>query len=892
MRLIIACISMLIFLTIETKDVVPEPMLRLQRMIKAGFLAAGATITYTCKSNSKSYEFAAELAADGSLVKAKEVTARRQDASATPAPSDAMIDVSPAKPAPTGTNTGSTSGSSPAKDEETVFSSPTDFALAMYKRTVSRQTQRNKRKPSINGWTDCTVNGKTLVDLLGIMLRERKNAAASSSAQNISKPAQPKEPNPSLDTEKPATGQSEKDNVPVAAKHPVLENDGKDNSDVETSLPNTKPDKLSSKSDLGSASNTNDPSKPKPSTIDVPVPASSKTDGVSAAVSSATKEEAPPSSPAPDPIPTDKVDEEGNDAEESMTRKKSSKSKKTSSKKSKSPSPVPETKKRKRSESGTPQSPSNSGSASMEKATRARSSKSRRRLNMDIGPGIPTDKLDPDTVEAVAVAAAAEKEEAIAARRTTRLAAGKIDKVDYNAASGLPSKPFSNVEPDESDGDIMGIEPATDEPRKSRRREASEREKQRVSRRQAKKRASREQSPGRNGGDGNEGRSSKRGSRSASRNGDSDGAKRGSSVGKDETGEVENAPESRTGTPNSDEDHEEADEFAAVNVSDREDEKGWTISSLSGIASAVRRAESTTPSVVAGNMRKEKLLSNLDLTERDVIDKLNEVIAEIERVHSLCDVSSDNLVREVLAFFATDLRRLSSGHPRPVYTTQRRIARIEKRRVSMEKKKRRAKRELDEVVNKLESEMESRRKTDLDAAFATMNLKELERECQREAESKVKLEKDIKYVKAQERDGRKRFERTKRLYSKLIQTAKDNDTPKVELAPPLNNPDAGPSCKKRSQRPESANTADSNGTIGESVISDETAWRLMEKRSRRGRKTPCRGGVIAARSQAGGGTGAPARARASACTGSRGMSAYLRGGAPEVHGTFGSEKQT
>lgn len=532
-----------------------------------------------------------------------------------------------------------------------------------------------------------------------------------------------------------------------------------------------------------------------------------------------------PNSPSPDRESSPARKSEGKSAKPdggTPSRKKVSKSRKASSKKVHSPSPAPENKKRKHADSESP--PSFAGSASVERRKTSRS-KSRRRLE-----SIPTMDMDPETKEVLAVAAAAEKEEA-AARRTTRLAAGKIGKVDYNVASGVLSKPSSgNADNDESEGEHNSNEQATEEPRKSRRREGSERERhrerQRSSRRQTRKRASREQSPGRAT---EETRNSKRGTRNGSRseprnesrNGDIEANARGPSVSKDDVMDVDTG--SGTGSHESDIDPEECEHFSTTNLNEREDEGGWTINGLTEIAKSVHRTGQISGSAIAADLKQEILLSSVGMSEKEIVNKLEEVTDHIKGFHKTMSDISDYSVRvnDVLSFFATDIERLRSGQPRPLYTAQMRLDRSEKRKVIFEKRKRRAKREVDDSMGKLEAELEARRNADLSAAMATMELREMERKHKLMLETRKKLQRQIRYVKAQERDGKKRVERSRRLYVKLVEKAESNDAPKPDLSAAESTTPAAPSTSKKPRQPLAGTSNDSRRTIGESFTSDE-----------------------------------------------------------------------
>lgn len=813
---------------------VPEAMNRLQQMMKAGVLETGDTIRYTYKASSKSHAFQAELADDGSLVNAKEVADRDEGGD------DATADKSKQ-----GEQAADGKQAARPKGEAAVFSSPTDFATAMYKRTVSTGSRGSKRKPSINGWADCTVNGKTLKDLRGVMLHERKNASSAadhSAAKAVQK--RPASPATAADRSTPKKGVSSKKTASPKKKAPPANGRpetaaGKDKTDPEEADVEPKQEEAkgtvasdaidTSKDKDGPKSSGKDAMEAEPEADAKELESVMKDKAASAdADKKNRKAESSRRSPSPERDSSPARKSEGktsnHDGETLSARKKSSKTRKASSKKVQSPSPAPEGKKRKRTDSDSP--PSVAGSASVDRRKGSRN-KSRRRLNAET---LPTMDLDPDAVEAAAVAAQAEKEERLAARRTTRLAAGKIGKVDYNVATGVLSKPSGNADNDESDGELNSNEHIAEEPRKSRRREGVERERHRdrprSSRRQTRKRASREQSPGRNV---EETRNSKRGSRNGSRNesrnesrnGGSEPNTRGPSVSKEEMMDIDTG--SGTGSHESDVEYDEADDFSARNMNDRDDEGGWTINCLTEIAKSVHRTGQITGSAIATDLKKEKLLHSLGVSEKDIVDKLKEVTSHIKEFQSKISDAADYSVRvnDVLSFFATDIDRMRTGQARPVYTAQQRIARGEKRKVGLEKRKRRTKRDVDESMGKLDAEMESRRKADLEAALATMELRELERTRERVAENKKKLEREIRYVKAQERDAKKRVDRSRRLYVKLVEKAEINDAPKPDLSVAESTAPAAPSSSKKPRQTLSANSNDSRRTIGESFTSDD-----------------------------------------------------------------------
>eukprot|EP00171_Calliarthron_tuberculosum_P020484 IDg20484t1 len=137
----------------------------------------------------------------------------------------------------------------------------------------------------------------------------------------------------------------------------------------------------------------------------------------------------------------------------------------------------------------------------------------------------------------------------------------------------------------------------------------------------------------------------------------------------------------------------------------------------------------------------------------------------------------DSIVQQLLAYLVAEFGRWNSGQMRPMAVIGRRKMRLEKKLVSAEKFKRRAKREYDEAIAKLEAEMESRRKVELEAAHMTMQLDAMQRSLDQENDAKAALTKEVRFVKLQDAYGRKRVESTKRLMAQLVEAAKDNDAP-------------------------------------------------------------------------------------------------------------------
>lgn len=394
-------------------------------------------------------------------------------------------------------------------------------------------------------------------------------------------------------------------------------------------------------------------------------------------------------SKSPDFINSDKASDDASD--DNMKKKKS--------------------KPQKRKRSGTPQS----DEADADRSSRV---KSRRRF------------LDPASAEAAAVAAAAEKQEAIAARRTTRLASGKITKVVYSA----PSKPTSGDH--DSDGEETARQP---------------RKKDKPSKRNPKRRAKVETE----------------GSDSVS--------------GEEET-------------------------------EDEAEERKVAIRLLTQVALAIQQTKSITLKTIIGSI-SEKSTSTSEA--RDLFDRMHSHLRSANSSVGY-DAADDVLMTQCLGYLAAEIGRWNIGKNRPASLLDKRRHRLEKKRSSAEKSKRRSKRDYDESVTKLEHEMEGRRRAELEAAHMTINLQELQRNLDHETEAKAALAKEVRFIKLQEFAGRKRVEKAKRLFGQLVEAAKDNDAPRptetaMDVEVPIHN-GAGSSSKKRG--PES-------GSICESITSDD-----------------------------------------------------------------------
>lgn len=504
-------------------------------------------------------------------------------------------------------------------------------------------------------------------------------------------------------------------------------------------------------------------------------------------------------------------------------------------KRSKSESPSKSEKRRKRND---PQDTSVSQAntplrRSQERSSRPRSDWARNGRKHDIPSAseLDTDAMDPDAMEAAAIAAQAEKEEANSrARRTTRLAAGKIKQVDYKASvSAVGSRSFSpGNDYDDGDAHSHGNDAAAEPTRSSRRRATQNQSAvpQRSSRRVARMRSSQEKDQSSNedldvsggrissGGNGSDGRPDGDGDRhhsameidtgttSRANGARSDGRERKRTRG--ETGSRrtrQNQPDgtdgdageklhaTRSSTRESSvvdaaevgadgNDHIDAIDDASLDFDDdpdkRKDALGWTFHDLTKIGDAVDIADSTAQEAINVELFQADGWSSDEPTNKRVATYVERAVANIKALKvkvypgKPCDVT----VCELRAYIATNVWRLKHGGIRTAYPrNQRHILRKTERedlqKANFERARKKHKKEVDEVRQTLETDMEARRRAELELAYAEIVQYDLARELPLEEARLLRMEKDTERYVSLESHARNNLDRTKLLVSQL-----------------------------------------------------------------------------------------------------------------------------
>ncbi len=740
-------------------------MHRLSKLIKSGVLSDGDRVDYVIPGvqGSGDFKYAAVLSADGRIIRPREVSAP------TPPPSNAEFG-------------------------QVEFQSPSSFVRNMLS-FASTRLPKNRKARSVNGWDDCTVRGKKLNDLFRTLLRKNKKNTASISPSGASRESKSTTPSSAekhkeqfegrksaeaakadwrkssgnvkadpkhdsvekkqlktsqaenankkckgdADDEKTSNKLDSSDKVKADSGHvEVSERDNKEKSkSVDSRRAEGKPkdDKKASATaeknadPTGKSDEKMNASEDKPKLIEKLKSGKSslarepnkKSDGVDENEGHEKKKRNEKKSKESDRIASaqegknttsietkkssskrkEKKDKDGDEAMPDSPTEKPSKHKKESNNEVmdvseeqeegevRSPPPTAQktkdessddqlkkktSKSQKRKRSITPQS-------DVERSTRA---KSRRRI------------LDPAAAEAAAVAAAADKQEGVSLRPTTRLTSGKIPKVVYNASpKTMPADPS---------------ESAAEEPQQPQRT-SSRREKSK--------------------------RSSRRRAKAASTEVSEEG-------GSSEREELETQTE----------------------------ERNQAIYLLTLLAIAVRRTNSITPSTIVTELRGKSI------NTEEAKGVLSDMLDNIRQVNSSVGLKSEgsDMRDQMLAYLGTEIARWNTEKSRPASIILRRKTRLETKRATVERLKRRGKKEHDEALSKLETEMDKRRAVDSDAGKLAIQVNVAKDELDRFRQSLNAVVKEVRQVKMQEQDGKKRVEKTKRLYAQLEQLAK-TDTP-------------------------------------------------------------------------------------------------------------------
>lgn len=430
-----------------------------------------------------------------------------------------------------------------------------------------------------------------------------------------------------------------------------------------------------------------------------------------------------------------------------------------------------------------------------------------------------TDGLDPDAIEAVAVAAQAEKEEANSrARRTTRLAAGKIKQVDYKASASAPGT--RSVSPgneyDDNEVNVLSND-STIEPARAIRRKTPQSQAllpQRSSRRVARMRSSQEkersppEEPDTSGmgaslcvngsadrtdiegtrfrkemevdngsvakvGTRAEGRERKRATSRRTRQNHTDGTDVDGSEKGDETRSStrEDSPGETAQIADISRDNDGASEANEQVFNPGFEDNvafGWNYTELSRIGDAVDIVES---------IAEEKIIDELDQNENWKVQDRSEVVhervksyveqavASIERMKGLGrSEKSIATVDELRAYIATDVWRLKHSGLKHIYplnraSLKRQIAEEEGKLCRFERARRKGQREVDDLRTKLDGELETRRKVDLEVTYADLLYTDQERELMREEARLQRLRKDSERYNAMEEHSRINLDR-------------------------------------------------------------------------------------------------------------------------------------
>lgn len=537
----------------------------------------------------------------------------------------------------------------------------------------------------------------------------------------------------------------------------------------------------------------------------------------------------PPDSNKTKPEASAEVDSKDADAELPRRELYIDKKNHVAEEKRKSPSPSKsESRKRKRSESNE-SSPSDRNTPSrqiQERAThRTEWNKDERKLEIPSVSEMNTEGLDAETIEAVAIAAQAEKDEANSrGRRTTRLAAGKIKQVDYKAAGSVQGTRAYSPSNEEDDAENIQSNDSNVEPARTSRRRPSQNQvmaPQRSSRRVARMRSSQEKdqssmeeqdlsSPG-NGsesrGEADAGASQNdinvepaSGPRMNGSKADGRDRKRSKSDGRktrqQQAGVTDFEGNERTnyGTRSStrensvvdmEEDIDDAASSDDVNVAESEkmeedlekrtDRHGWTIQQLTRIGNVIEATRSIYGDSINDELYWTGKWSSDDGTNKKVASYIGNTVACITNLKK--ELSQDQKEKEVTAgelcsFVAMDVWRMKTSGLRTEYPYKptsilARAEKEEKQKVSLERIRRKLQREADDCRNKLDGELEIRRKLELEAAYLELQALEIAYSIPVEEARRHRLGKVIKQYGALEGRVQRELDKTKILMSQL-----------------------------------------------------------------------------------------------------------------------------
>eukprot|EP00177_Eucheuma_denticulatum_P008765 GFKZ01015918.1.p1 GENE.GFKZ01015918.1~~GFKZ01015918.1.p1 ORF type:complete len:1233 (+),score=244.97 GFKZ01015918.1:206-3700(+) len=524
-----------------------------------------------------------------------------------------------------------------------------------------------------------------------------------------------------------------------------------------------------------------------------------------------------------------------------------------------------ETRKRKRSE-GSDSAPSEANTPTRqghERSTRRRTEWNRhgRKIEIATGTDLDTDGLDPEAMEAVAIAAQAEKDEANSrGRRTTRLASGTIKQVDYKAAGNAHGlRAFSPSNEDEVENNHSG-DSNGEGGRTSRRRTVQNQAMapQRKSDRVARMRNSQEKDQSLNeehdhfsAGTGSDARGD--GSAGGSQNDFDTGAASGSRMngtklegrdrkraradarkyrqGSSEAAEFERYDRTYYGTRSSTREDVAAHADGAVDTDEQMDDlgvdhtdymdedpekridaHGWTCGDLRSIGEAIVRANSTGDDEILKELKADINWKSEESTSQRVRRYVRRAAANIrDNKIQRFNVSGTVSESELLAYVAMDTWRIQSGGPTPPYprSQARTLAaaeRAEKKKAGLEKVRRKAQREVDDLRGKLDCELDLRRKVAMDAAYVEVLLIEASKRLSAEEMRRKWLERGVERYSMWDERTRNELEKTKILVS--------------HLRGEREGPDESPAAQKRSAAPlspERKGDENGNGEVGKAA---------------------------------------------------------------------------
>lgn len=395
-----------------------------------------------------------------------------------------------------------------------------------------------------------------------------------------------------------------------------------------------------------------------------------------------------------------------------------------------------------------------------------------------------TEKLDPDTMEAVAVAERAEKEEeSRRGRRTTRLAAGKIKQVDYNVSSSAVLGRGSGGEKDDDDDnddddDEGGGNNAGNEDGSSRRgmRDSKKNEKMTIrgngsgsgtssysndvykSNRKrdtlddvgvATRVKGSKRMPGKSGNNVEGCDVSER--RRLDKSGFDDEIDCLNEAGMNEK-DVVTVKSVGCGKP-----VEMCTaalkverEQTEVLLEDRRDAMGWTIEQLMCIGECVKSCNSVNIGKIIDTLKRRKERVIDDRRSGDVRRYLERALKSLRGFSRELEVDSKEIEsKQLLAFICGDIRRLETGglrtgYPRRPLAILQVVEEEEQDKVTIQKDVKKMQRESEEIRLNLESEIDSRRKAELEANIVEIQclgvMASIERETEKQKKFKVELD--------------------------------------------------------------------------------------------------------------------------------------------------------